>query len=70
MHSDLHHTPLSAAEYAALLDAAKRYRGVLRQQALDALWHDTGRAARHLLGSPVPPWCNQSITIRRNTPGI
>lgn len=70
MRFDLHPTPLSPAEYAALLDAAKRYSGVLRQQALDALWQDTGRAVQRLLGDLVQRRRNRSPTLQCNTPGI
>lgn len=42
MYSELHHE-----NYQRLHDAAKLQAQALRRQAIDAFWHQAGRAAAH-----------------------
>jgi len=47
MRTDRHvHKPLSAAEFASLMDEAKRRAVVLRAEAVDAFWSAVGRSIR------------------------
>jgi len=47
MRTDRHlHKPLSAAEFASVMDEAKRRAAVLRAEAVDAFWSAVARSIR------------------------